>query len=302
MPKVRFGRGLVSAVLRAAIICAGSAPACAQPVDLDAAIDVLRETTSSPPQHAPRVNERNSVRPQLVYSATLVPTTALLTRLQTLFASYFDEPINLIVLLQHLVVESAVQELPGVGWVLYSPKHMLFLHLSEGWEEGSDIRVATLDNLREILSLERTTNPILTAYAEGFEQFALLSKLMTEPSAKDTLEVIWNTSPRSQDDKERMRYLLLRPIEQTMALQTQTPSCQDSINRFVDDLRAGKRFKVPPILGVTDILKPVRFIRHENEMYVVLGERLTARYYVLAHFSVKADGCRLDWEKSIFVM
>jgi hypothetical protein len=125
---------------------------------------------------------------------------------------------------------------------------------------------------------------------------------MNDPAAKETLGVIWNTAPRSQDDKERMRYLLLRPIEQTMALQAQTPACRQIINRFVDDVRAGKRANIPRIVGVTDTLKPVRFIRHENQVYVVLGERLMARYYVLAHFRIKSEACSLESEKPIFAM
>lgn len=291
----RFCGRLVGAVLFAAGLGIVLSSACAQPTDFDAAIQVMRDSLAARP---------DIKRPgrQLTYSATLVPTANLLTRLQALFEPYFGDAINLIVLLQRLVMESAVQELPSFGWVLYNPRHMLFLHLPSDWDRGGEIRVATLDDVREILSLEKTANPILTAYAQGFEHFALLGKLILDPSARDTLQVIWNTLPRSEGDKERMRYLLLRATEQTLALQDETSGCRDSINRFVEDVRTGKRLKIPTILGMTDILKPVRFIRHESNIYVVLGERLMARYYVLAHFTVTPAGCNLDWEKPVFTM
>lgn len=293
--------GLLRAALFAAIFGAGSA-AFADPADFDAAIEVLKETARSPNSDAPSAGATNSGRPQFSYPATVIPTVTLLTRLQTFFASYFDKPVNLIVLLQRLVIESAVLELPDLGLVLYNPTHMLFLYLPQGLEDGADIRVATLEDLQEILALEKSANPILAAYAQGFEQFAILGKVMNDPSAKGTLEVIWSMVPRSEDDKKRVRYLLLRPVEQTMALAAEAAACREALNRFVDDVRAGKRADVPRILGVTDTLRPVRFIRRENEIYVVLGEQLMARYYVLAHFSAEAGTCRLEWNKPSFVM
>src|SRR5262249_20663564 len=160
----------------------------------------------------------------------------LLSRLDRLFGPYFDQPIDLQPLLGKLVTESAVAPLLDGGRVLYNPSNMLFLHLPEGWENGNEIRVATLEDLQEILKTERPANPLLAAYGKGFEEFALLSELMKAPDSKDTLEIIWASLPRTVHDKTRMRYLLLRPLQQAMAIRHQSPSCKKEINRFIDDV------------------------------------------------------------------
>jgi hypothetical protein len=179
---------------------------------------------------------------------------------------------------------------------------MLILHLPEGWEDGSDIRVATLEDVGKILKHETPANPLLAAYGKGFQDFELLSNLMKDPDARETLEVIWTTAPRSKDDKERMRYLLLRPIEQAAAIRNETPACRETIDRFVDDVRASKRASTSVKQGIANIVKPTRFIRYEDQILLVLSDALIARYHIIAQFSVGAQGCSLSGEKSIFAL
>jgi hypothetical protein len=307
MAKVTCSKdGLLSAVFIAILVCAGSGPAFAQPADFNAAIDALRERS------APRADQASAnatdlpadgtSQQNLIYPATLVPRPDLLSRLQALFAAYLDVQVDLTPLVAKLVRESAVVALPGQGQILYNPAHMLILHLPEGWETGNDIRVATLEDLGKILKHESPANPLLAAYGKGFEEFALLSKLMKDADARETLEVIWATSPRSENDKEVMRYLLLRPSEQSAEIRHETSACRQTIDQFVDDVRAGKRAAIPPIRGLTDIVKPTRFVRHENQIILVLSDGLIARYYVIAQFDVRSDRCTVALERPIFAM
>lgn len=307
MPKGRGSRGgLLKAVVISATLWAKFDAAFAQPFDFDAAIEALKDHTASAARQAPPGAKDSAAdgtsRLDLVYPTTIVPTPALLLRLQALFAVYFDAQINLTPLLAKLVRESAVAALPGQGSVLYNPAHMLILHLPEGWEHGNDIRVAALEDLGKILKHKRPANPLLAAYGQGFEEFNSLSKLMQYPDARETLEVIWTTLPSSENAKERMRYLLLRPMEQATAIRSETPACRQTIDRFVDDVRAGKRAAVPSIQGLTDIVKPTRFIRHENKIILVLSDSLIARYYVFAQFDVGLESCSVAWEKPILAM
>jgi hypothetical protein len=303
MPKVRGCRVGLLSVFIAAVLCVGRGPLFAQPADFDPAIEVLRDLAKPPATPGTKDSAAvGSSRLELVYPTTIVPGPTLLLRLQALFATYFDAQINLTPLLAKLVRESAVAALPGQGQILYNPAHMLILHLPEGWENGSDIRVAALEDLSKILKQQRPDNPLLAAYGKGFEEFALLSNLMKDPDARETLELIWTTSPRSKDDKERMRYLLLRPIEQAAAIRNERPACRQVIDRFVDDVRAGKRASIPVKQGLSDIVKPTRFIRHENQILLLLSEVLIARYYVISQFSVDPEGCSVTWEKPIFAL
>jgi hypothetical protein len=277
-----------------------------QPADLDVMIDALRKKITVPsdqtipnasPSAADATNQLN-----LTYSTTILPEPTLLKQLQVLFAKYFDAKIDLTPILAKLVRESAVASLPGQGYILYNPANMLFLLLPDGWRDGVDIRVATLEDLGDILKQKKPTNPLIAAYGQGFQEFALLSELMKNPEAEAALQVIWNTVPRSEDDKERMRYLLLRPIEQARTIRNETSACQQSIARFIDDIRLGRRSNVPTIKGLTEILKPTRFIRHDDEIFLVLSDDLIARYYVVVQFHISSATCAAVKELPVFAM
>jgi hypothetical protein len=246
---------------------------------------------------APSPDKRS---PIIRFPKTISPEPALILRLQTLFAQFFDKQVNLAVLLQKLVTEAAVTQVPDVGAILYNPGHMLLIHLPENWRVGADIRVAALEDIATILERKEAANPLVGAYGEGFEEFALISGLMGQPDTHTSLESVWSGSPRSEQDRERMRYLLLRPIEQAEDIRNLPSACQQEINRFVDDVRAGKR--VPALAGLTETVKPTRFIRHENELFLALGESVLARYYVLAQFQVSGSSCSLKWQRPMFAM
>lgn len=303
LKKLRCGFGRAVGALVISVLWCGHDPAFSEPADLDPVIEALKKIAG--PTRAPMARTPGSAKdivPSIIFPTTLNPEPALILRLQTLFVPFFEQQVNLAVLMHKIVNESAVAELPGLGHILYNPAHMLFLHLQENWRDGGDIRVATMEDVGQILKKERPTNPLLAAYGQGFEEFVLLSELMKDADARETLEVIWSASPRSDADKERMRYLLLRPIEQVVAVRSEMPGCRQAIDRFVDDVRTGKRAAIPFLNGLTNIVKPTRFIRHENQILLVLSETLTARYYVIAQFNVNADTCSIVWESPIFAM
>jgi len=294
---------LIATILASVLLLSASARGFSQVIELESLTDALRlvitaRSANTPDTANSELAQQPSAR-QLVFQQTLVPDPNLLFRLQAIFLAYFDTPIDLIPFLRKLVRESAVAAVPGQGKVLYNPAHMLILHLPDGWENGSEIRVAALEDLRSILRHERPDNPLLAAYGGGFEEFGLLSKLMGDANAREALEVIWMTSPRSEGDKERMRYLLLRAFQQAADIQKETPACRQTMNRFVDDVRAGKRASVPVIQGLTNIVKPTRFIRWENVIVLVLSDALIARYYVIAQLDADAQGCRIVSELPI---
>jgi hypothetical protein len=145
-------------------------------------------------------------------------------------------------------------------------------------------------------------DPFLFAYGQGIEDFGLLSRLMSDSQSREVLEVIWNTGPRSEKDKELMRYLLIRPIQQSVAIGDESLACRQVISRYVDDVRGGKRTAVPVSPGLTNIVRPSRFVRRKNEIVLVLSDPLIARYYVLAEFNVRAETCQIGWEKPLFAM
>jgi hypothetical protein len=291
--------GLFSTAFTLAILCSVTGTVRSQPTDLDAMIDALRQKIVVPSDQT-TPNADGSVRLNLTYPTTLLPEPKLLEQLQVLFAKYFDAKINLTPILAKLVRESAVASVPGQGYILYNPANMLFLLLPEGWRDDSEIRVATLEDVGDILKQKKPTNPLIAAYGQGLQEFALLSELMKNADAAAALQVIWNTAPRSEDDKERMRYLLLRPIEQAREIRNETPACKQSIDHFIDDVRAGRRSGIPRIQGLTDILKPTRFIQTDNQIFLVLSDDLIARYYVIAQFDLNTENCLLAQEKPIF--
>ncbi len=249
-----------------------------------------------------KARQANSTPPSTAFPKTLTPEPALILRLQKFFSDAFDHPVNLAVLLQQMINESAVAELPGVGYILYNPAHMLFLHLPEEWRGEAQIRVATMEDVFKVLEVEWPANPSMAAYGVGFEEFALLSELMQVSDTREALGEVWSTSLASNEHRERMRYLLLRPVEQTSTIGSQAPDCQREMNKFVNDVRAGKRNAIPSLPGFTNFVKPTRFIRQDSQIFLVLSETVTARYYVLAQFDVSKNSCTISWERSLFAL
>lgn len=239
---------------------------------------------------------------RVVFSRTVAPEPALILHLQTLLAPFFDRPINLAVLLQKIISESATVELGDGGRVLYNPAHMLLFHLPVDWRAAGNIKVATIEGVARTLNMDAPANPVIGAYAQGFETFALLSQLMKVAGTREQLQPVWNALQNSVEGKEVLRYLLLRPLEQTAAIRDQPPACQRRINTFVADVREGKRSTVPSLAGLTNILEPTQFVRQDNRIFLVLGESLLARYYVLAEFEVGADDCHISWDRPMFAM
>jgi len=288
--------------LAGSIACFQTGPAFSEPSALDPLIDSLSERAKPPAIETPAAEDALNLKQRRIFQATLSTEPRLLLRLQDLFAPYFDQPVDLTALLQKIVAESAVLSVPHVGRILYNPGHMLLLLIPENWQETEGIRVAALADLLDILKIEIPGALQLAAYGRGFEAFKLLSELMKDAKARATLEVVWNAAPRSSQDAERMRYLLLRPMQQAMEIARETPACRQAINRFIDDVRAGKRASIPASRGLTDIVKPTRFIRSDNQILLVLSETFIARYYVVAQFSVGAESCDVAWENAIFAM
>jgi hypothetical protein len=244
----------------------------------------------------------NQDEPRVRFSRTVAPEPALIFHLQALLAPFFDRPINLAVLLQKIISESAAVELSDGGRVLYNPAHMLLFHLPVDWRAAGNIKVATIEGVARTLKMDGPANPVIGAYAQGFETFTLLSQLMKLTDTREQLEPIWNAVQNSIEGKEALRYLLLRPLEQTAAIRDQPPACQRTINAFVDDVREGKRKAVPSLAGLTNILEPTKFVRQDDRIFFVLSERLIARYYVLAEFEISGDDCKISWERPIFAM
>jgi hypothetical protein len=289
--------------LAAVIICIRAQPTCAQADMLDSVIEGLKERAKPPAAlTAPNGSQSRQSGPRYIFHATITPEPLLVLRLQDLFVAYFEETVDLTSLLHRIILESAVAAVPGFGEILYNPGHMLFLHLPEDWRQGGKIRVAVLVDVREMLNRERPANLVLAAYTQGFEEFALLSKLMNDKDARDAHADIWSSASPSDHEKERMRYLLLRPMEQAAAVAKEPPSCREPINRFVDEVRNDKRATIPAVPGLTRIVKPVRLARHDNDIFLVLGETLMARYYIFARFRAGEEGCPLAWEASSFAM
>lgn len=125
---------------------------------------------------------------------------------------------------------------------------------------------------------------------------------MKEQDTRETLEIVWNTAPQSDADKQRMVYLLLRPIEQAVEVREQSLGCRQAINRFVDEVRAGKRIAIQTVPGLTASVRPTRFIRDNKQIILVLSDPLMARYHVIARFDVTATNCTVAWETSVFGM
>ena len=81
-----------------------------------------------------------------------------------------------------------------------------------------------------MLKKSKPASPILAAYTEGFVEFGLLTELIKDQDARETLEVVWNAAPRTNNEKQRVLYLLVRPIEQAAEVRQQSmPASKRSI-------------------------------------------------------------------------
>lgn len=307
MPEwLRLGTRLLAAAYATLALTGTCHVARAESADFDAVIEALREMTISSTSPASQLqNSRNSSAStdhQFVFPTTLSAEPTLVNQLENLFASFFDQPVDLNPLLQKIIVESAVADVPGVGKILYNPAHSLFFYLAPSAEHGPVIRVATLEDLADVLKKEPGTDPAMAPYTQGFEAFAQLPGLMRDAESREILEVVWATAPRSQEHKDLIKYLLLRPLQQAAAIRNETSDCRKAIDRFVDEVRSGKRAAIPALPGLSYILRPTRFIRQGDHILLVLSEALIARYYVLAQISVGETSCGVVSEIPLFVM
>jgi hypothetical protein len=260
--------------------------------DFDAVTRALNDAVHAPPNSAP----------QFTFPATVNPDGKLLAQLQTLFARFFTKQVDLIPLIQKIVVESVVAEIPSVGKILYNPSHSLFLYLPDGGQEDSKIQISTVAEVTVALRDDISSPSFLNAYTQGFRQFEQLAKLMRDQDARETLQVVWIDSPRSQDDNKRIQLLLLGPIQRALGINSQSNRCKRVINNFVDDVRAGRDTAVPPLPGLTNVMRPSNFFQGGDKILLVLSETLIARYYVLAEFTVDSGTCRVVWQQPMFVM
>jgi hypothetical protein len=236
-----------------------------------------------------------------VFPTTVAAEATLISQITELLDPYFDKPVDLRPLLQKILVEAAVKELPDGGRVLYNAAHAIFFHLPGDTGHGG-IRFATLEDVAAILGKKLGANSVLAAYTQGFENFAQLSELMADADSAGVLEVVWATTPRSLEHKEFIQYLLLRPLQQAAEIRDETPACREEINRFIDEVRVGKRVAVPELPGVSNTVRPTRFVRHKEKIFLVLSESLIARYYVIAQLSVSGRSCTVVGETPLFVM
>jgi hypothetical protein len=244
--------------------------------------------------------------PQFVFHITLNAEPARVSSLKDLLQPFFDRPIDLTPLLKTIIAESAVADLADAGKLLYNPAHSLFFHLNNS--PYPQARVATLGEVRD--SLADTTNvpthegadPVFSAYTEGFQYLAQLSTLMSGPDTKKLLDTIWAASPRSQQHKELIQYLLLRPLQQSAAIRNVTPECRRVIEHFVNEVRDGRRSTIPTLPGLTKIVRPSRFIKQGDYIFLVLSDPLIARFYVLTQIRTTKTSCRVTSEVPLFVM
>lgn len=245
---------------------------------------------------------RVAAAPLFVFPATVNPDVAQLSRLQSLFEQFFPKKVNLIPVLRKIVIESTVAEIPNAGRVLYNPAHSLFIYLPENSKSTEEIRISTLDDVTSILNQTPTVIQPMAPYTRGFDVFDDLSRLMRDAKARSGLQAAWFDSPRSKADERRIQYLLLGPIQQSSTLATESTQCKQTINHFVDEIRAGKRSAIPPLPGFSNNVRPTNFVRYRSRFILVLSEALIARYYVIAALSATTTGCSLAWEQPFFVM
>ena len=105
--------------------CIGHQAASAQQIDFGPVIEGLKEAAKRPAgQDATEESPR-----RIVLQATLLPEEPLLLRLGSLFEPFLERQVDLAPLLQEIVLQAAVVNVPGFGLILYNPSHMLLLHL-----------------------------------------------------------------------------------------------------------------------------------------------------------------------------
>jgi len=225
-----------------------------------------------------------------------------LSQLQNIFGRYFSKQPNLVPLLRRIIIESAVAEVPDVGRLLYNPSRQLFFYLPNDLQLNSQIRIAALADIDQILGKEPAPDSPLAGYTRGFEEFNALAQLMRDPGSRDTLQAVWVEAPRSEDDKKRIQLLLLDPLRRALVMKAQPSGCKRAVDRFVDDVRTGKDTEIPTLPGLTGIVRPSNYFQDNDRIFLVLSEALIARYYVFVEFSVSAATCSVVWQQPIFVM
>jgi hypothetical protein len=240
--------------------------------------------------------------PLVAFSHTLDPQPALISQLQDILAKFFDQPVSLVYLLQKFISEAAVAREPDGSQLLYNPAHAMFVRLPADWISRGGIQIATLSDFEKVLNERGSDNAILHAYGEGFRDFILLSKISSDPNSFATLEHVWRTAPISDQDKEQVRYSLIRPVEQEAGARNLSPACKKTMNQFVDDVRSDRVPSLSPVVGISSEVRPTRFVYSETEVLVVLSDPIIARYHVIAQFVVKAKECQLGWTKAVFAM
>jgi hypothetical protein len=239
--------------------------------------------------------------PAFKFPSTTYPDAALTAQLQTTFAQYFSKKINLIPLMRKLVVESAVVEISGVGRILYNPSYLLLLLLPDATQGAGKIQIATLTDVERVLDKDPLPNS-LSAYTQGFQDFRQFSDLMRNPNAGQKVQSAWSAAPRSDEDRARVRELLVGPVRQATTIRNEPERCRQTINEFVNSVRSGKRSTVPLLPGLTTILRPINFVRAGDKFFLVLGEALIARYYVVAEFDAGSRSCPVTWERPLFAL
>jgi hypothetical protein len=281
---------IVAFVIATVVLLRGALAANAD--DFDAVVRTLQQDAGS----------SMPADPAFKFPATINPDDDLLSQLQTIFGRYFSKQVNLAPLLRRIIIESAVREIPDAARILYNPSRQLFFYLPDAPQQNNQIKIATLSSIDQILGKAPPPDSPLAGYTRGFEDFNALAQLMSEPNSRDTLQVIWMDSPRSEDDKKRIQLLLLDPMRRSLGMSAQPASCKRAVDHYVDDLRAGRDASIPLLPRLTAMVRPSNYFQNKDRIFLVLSEALIARYYVFAEFNVGAANCSVVWQQPIFVM
>jgi len=274
------------------LMCARSANAGTP--SIDTIVDVLKATANGDAKNG------SVAKPALNFSKTINPDPSMISGLITLFGRFFDEPIDLTPLMYKVVLESAVAGLPGSQKILFNPAHSLLI-LTDARAQNP-IGVATLDDLQSFLKKEPLGDPVLAPYTQGFESFGQLSRLMEDGPGRDASQSLWTTAPRSKENGELVKYLLVKPLQQAQKIRDETLGCQELIDKYVDDVRNNRRPLLPTLPLLTNIMRPTRFVRRRDDMVLVLSEALLARYYIVSDIGVDGANCSIRTETPLFIM
>jgi hypothetical protein len=290
-----FAKGCLLAFVAVASLPVATKVAAAGSPTLGTIINVLKATTEG------YTDLQDSAKPALQFARTISPQPSLISGLQSLFGSFFDDPLDLTPLLYKLVLESAVVKQPGAKAILFNPAHSLFL-LVEDYPNQSPVGVATLSDVQALLKKQPLVDPILSPYAQGFETFDQFSQIMSDNRARDALQSVWATGPRSNEHRELIKYLLLKPLQQAQEVKREGAQCRTTIDGYVDEVRNGNRSAIPHLPVLTNIMRPTHFVRRKDDILLVLSEALLARYYVVSQLRVEGSGCAVVSEMPLFAM